>query len=158
MVAISGCSATRSTYSYRAVTDNCNCEEFKLRDKQSRIEYLFRARYRMEGGVITNIEINITNHSRDTLFFDLAAVKITSRNVSYRYNDKFVPLPHIVILPSRSDIVTLSGSDLTGKDDWNKIAGEQLTLTLKGLRLREHLLSEQTVTFIPENPKMKFEK
>jgi hypothetical protein len=112
----------------------------------------------MDKGIITTIEINFVNHSRDTLFFDLAAVKISSKNITYRYNDKFVPLPHLIILPSRSDLVTMSGNDITQRDDWNKIAGEQMAVTLKGLRLGEQILPEQTVTFIPENPKMKFGK
>lgn len=158
LVLISGCAALRSTYSYRAVTDNCNCEEFIFNDKHQKIEYHFRARYKMDGGVVTNIEVEFSNHSRDTLFLDLAAVKISSLNISYRYNDKFIPLPHIIILPSRSDVVTMTGNDTAGQDDWNKIAGEQLTITLKGLRLGEQLLPEQAITFVPENPKMKFGK
>ena len=158
MLLISGCSALRSTYSYRAITDDCRCEEFKLNDKQHKIDYRFRAHYKMDGGIVTTIEIEFINHSRDTLFFDLTVVKISSRNITYRYNDKFLPLPHSVILPSHADVVTMSGNDLTQQDDWNKIAGEQLTVTLKGLRLGERVLSEQTVTFVPENPKMKFGK
>ena len=110
----------------------------------------------MDDGIATTIEIQFTNHSRDTLFFDLATVRISSRNIAYRYNDKFLPLSHPAILPSHTDVVTMSGNDLTQQDDWNKIAGEQLTVTLKGLRLGERILPDQTVTFIPENPKMKF--
>ena len=155
---IAGCASTSSTFFYRVATDNCNCEEYRISDKEHKIDYLFRARYKMQRGIITTIEVEFTNRSRDTLFLDQGTVKISSRNVPYQYNDKFVPLPHTMILPSRSDVVIMTGSDVSGIDDWNKIAGEQLTLTLQGMRLGERALPQQLVTFIPTNPKLGGEK
>lgn len=152
---MSGCALMHTTYPYHAITNDCNCEDFKLNDAKNNIEYHFRARYAMEEGIVTNVEIDFINRSNDTLFLDLASVKIFSRNVSYQYNNKFVPLPHLIILPSRSEVVKMTGSELTGKEDWNKIAGEQFKLTLKGIRLGDRLLPEQTVTFVPENPKIR---
>ena len=154
---MSGCAVMHTTYPYRAVTNNCNCEEFKLSDARHKVEYRFRAQYAMDHGIVTNVEIDFINRSNDTLSLDLAAVKISSRNISYQYNNKFVPLPHLTILPSRSDVVKMTGNELTGKQDWNKIAGEQFKLTLKGIRLGGRLLPERTVTFVPENPKMRLD-
>jgi hypothetical protein len=151
---IAGCATFTSTYSYRAINDNCNCEEYRSHDKERRILYRFRAYYNMRGGIHTTIEIEITNNGNDTLFLDNGAVKISSKNISYQYNNKLVPLPHLFIEPSHSDVVRMVGSDISGTDDWNKIAGEQLTLTLQGIRLGERPVASQRVTFIPVNPKL----
>jgi hypothetical protein len=43
---------------------------------------------------------------------------------------------------------------VTGVEDWHKIAGEQLTITVKGVRLAMKELPQQLVTFIPQNPKL----
>src|SRR5258707_14340461 len=151
---ISGCATVPIQYTYRVITDKCNCQEFHRTDRKHKIDFHFRAQYVMNHGVVTTIGIKFINRSRDTLLLDLGMVKISSRNVSYQYNDKFIPLPHLGISPFSSDTLTLTGSDLSGQDDWNKIAGEQLTLTLQGMRVGSHMLAEQTVTFIPENPKL----
>lgn len=119
------------------------------------MEYRFRAHYKMRNGLQTTIEIEVINNSNDTLYFDLGTAKISSRNISYQYNDKFIPLPHMIIPPFHSDIVRMTGSDVSSEDNWNKIAGEQVSLTLQGIRLEERSISPQTVTFIPENPKIK---
>lgn len=150
-----GCATFTATYSYRAQNDNCNCEEYRIRDKERGIVYRFRAHYKMRRGISTTIEIGITNNSSDTLFLDRGSAKISSRNVSYQYNNKLVPLPETFILPSHSDEVRMVGSDVSGEEDWNKIAGEQLTLTLQGIRLGDRTVASQRVTFIPENPKLR---
>ena len=108
----------------------------------------------MDDGIITSIEMELTNRSNDTLSLDLGTVKLSSRNVSYQYNDKPLPLPPLRIPPIESDIVRFTGSETTGKEDWLKIAGEQLTLTIEGIRLGLKVLPRQVVTFVPENPKM----
>ena len=109
----------------------------------------------MDHGVMTRIAVKFINRADDTLFLDPGVVKISSRNISYLYNDKFIPLPHLVIPPSRSDSVVMTGADMSQNDDWNKIAGEQLVVILKGLRVGLKVLAPQSVTFIPENPKLK---
>lgn len=151
---VSGCANLRPGYVYRASTDDCNCEEFRVNDERNRIEYRFTARYRMDNGVVTTIEVNFKNRSDDTLFLDPGVVKISSRNVSYHYNNKFIPLPLLIILPGASDNVIMTGTDVSHKDDWNKIAGEQLTITLKGLKLGQNVLPTEAVVFVPENPKL----
>ena len=153
IVLISGCS-TIASYPYIAITNDCNCEEYRIVDKEDNIEYRFRARYRMDTGVFTSIKVEITNRSKDTLFLDGGAVKISSRNVSYQYNDKFLPLPELTIPPRKSDVLEMTGKDLSGQNDWHKIAGEQLALTFKRLRLGEHEIKAQTVTFVPFNPRV----
>lgn len=149
-----GCTGSYTVYPYRAATNNCNCEEYRVSGSRDRVEYRFRAQYTMDNGIVTSIEIEFTNNSgTDTLMFEHSAVKISSRNVSYQYNDKFLPIPLSTIPPRHSDHVTLNGREVTGVEDWNKIAGEQLTITIKGLRLREKELPQQSVVFIPMNPK-----
>src|SRR5437667_248292 len=50
---VSGCGVS-ATYAYRAITENCNCEQFRARDRKNRIDYLFHAQYRMDGGIVTS--------------------------------------------------------------------------------------------------------
>ena len=57
--------------------------------------------------------------------------------------------------PGDTRSIQFSGNDVTGVNDWNKIAGEQLTITLRGIRLGTKELRQQSVTFVPENPMMK---
>lgn len=138
---------------YRAVNDGCNCEEYRTRDGE--VEYLFRANYRMRSGILTSIEIELINHSNtDTLSTDVASTKVSSRNVSYQYNDRFLPMPSILIVPRERDVIRLQGKEVTGVDDWHKIAGEQLTLTIKGILIGKKQLKQQQLTFVPENPKL----
>jgi hypothetical protein len=149
------CGGVLHTYLYRATNGNCNCEEYRMVDERSGVEMRFRASYVMNHGVATTVEIEFINRSRDTLSLDPGVAKITSRNVGYRFNDKFIPLPHLIIPPSRSDHVVMHGTDVAQEDDWNKIAGEQLTVTLKGISLGLSTMPQQSVTFIPENPKLR---
>ena len=46
----------------------------------------------------------------------------------------------------------LTGKEMTDHDDWHKIAGEQLTITIRGMRLAMREVTSQSVTFVPENP------
>jgi hypothetical protein len=151
---LGGCAGSRSGYIYRATTDNCNCEEYQINDGKNKIHYRFRAHYKMDHGIVTTVEIEFINRSDDTLSLDPVVVRIASRNISYRYNNKFIPLPLLVILPGESENVILTGTDTSQQDDWNKIAGEQLTITLQGLRLGESELSRREVVFVPENPRL----
>jgi len=148
-----GAGCAPSSYHYFAVNDNCNCEEY--RTEGNGIKYAFRANYRMEGGILTGIEIEIHNETRDTLSLDLATVRIYSRNISYQYNNKFLPLSPLKISPGKSEIVRLAGKEVSGTDDWHEIAGERLTVTIRGLALGGRLIGQQEVEFVPENPKLK---
>lgn len=145
-----GCSP--AYYPYRAISNDCNCEEYSVRD--GAIEYLFHARYKMDDGIATEIDITFINGTGEVLSLDLGAARVTSSNVAYQYNDKFLPLPILQIGSHGSDSIRLLGKDLSEHNDWLKIAGERLTVTLKGIRLGSHELPPQTVTFIPQNPKL----
>ena len=115
----------------------------------------FRARYTMEEGVVTHIEIELTNNNRDSLLLGRGSIRVKSNNIAYQYNDKFLPLPEMIIPPYQRDVVKLVGREVNGKEDWNKIAGEQLRITIKGIRAGERELAAQTAIFIPENPKVR---
>jgi len=159
VLVVSGCATNyASFYAYRAISENCNCEEYWVADKQNKIGYLFQAHYRMEDGIVTSIDVKFVNNTKETLTLDHGAVKVSSRNFAYQYNDKFIPLPLLTIRPGGSDEVHLSGREVSAKDDWNKIAGERLTVTIRGVRLGDRELPEQAARFVPENPKIENRK
>ena len=144
------------TYEYYATNDSCNCEAYTARDAAQKISYTFKATYSVNPGIATLIEIEFHNNSGETLHLDPGAVQISSRNVEYEYNGKFLPLPQLDISAHRSDHITLTGKDIRVSDnEWNKIAGEQLVISIRGMRLGGNELAAQSVTFIPKNPKMK---
>jgi len=144
----------RYSYTYRVITRDCRCDEYSTLDSIDRIEYRFHASYMMDAGILTTIEIDVRNNANETLRFDHATAKVSSRNIAYQYNDRFLPLPDLTILPRNSETITLLGKETTGKDDWHEIAGEQLTITIRGLQLGEKEVKMQSVTFVPENPMM----
>lgn len=131
---------------------NCDCREFVTDDPGFPVRYTFRAEYSMRSGFITNISVEISNRSGDTLRLDPGSAMVSSRNIEYQYNNKFIPLPDLVILPGDSEELKLDGKEVTDTPSWTKIAGEQLTLTLKGMRLGLKTLKTQVVYFVPENP------
>ena len=148
-----GCAVV--TYPYRVVDGGCNCEEYFVTDSRDQVEYRFHGRYRMEGGIATTIDVELGNLGGDTLLLDLAVVKISSTNVPYQYNDKFLPLPPLVIPPGDREVLHLEGKSVGAIDDWKIIAGERLTVTLKGIRRGSRTLADATVTFVPENPQLR---
>ncbi len=152
-----GCRALSppASYSYRAINNDCNCLEYRVADRPAKVDYLFRARYTMEEGIVTHVEIELTNNNRDSLLLGRGYIKVTSNNVAYQYNDRFLPLPEMIIPPYQHDVVKLVGREVGGKEDWNKIAGEQLRVTIKGIHAGDRELASQTATFIPENPKLR---
>jgi hypothetical protein len=147
--------STRSTFDYLVQNEECRCEEYTTSDRKYPVGYRFRASYRMEEGFITSISVRIENRGTDTLFLDPGSVMVASKNVDYQYNNKFIPLPDMVIPPGESQDLDLDGKEVTAAPSWRKIAGEQLTLTLKGMRLGEKTLAKQVVTFVPENPMLR---
>lgn len=144
-----------TSFTYLAQNEGCRCEAYTVSDKKFPVRYTFRATYRMEGGFITSVRISVENRGRDTVFLDPGLVMVSSKNITYQYNNMFLPLPALVILPGDSEDLDLNGKEVTGSPTWKKIAGEQLTLTLKGMRMGEDVLGTQVVTFIPENPMLR---
>ncbi|HLX11380.1 MAG TPA: hypothetical protein VKS81_01080 [Bacteroidota bacterium] len=155
IIALLPLACTPTYYSYRASTNACNCEVFHSADPAYNVRYVFRAQYSMQDGINTEITILFHNRTKDTLQLDPGAIRVSSSNVSYEYNGRFLPLPTLSVRPGKTDSISVQGKDIKVIDDeWNKIAGEQLTITLKGMRLGTHELAEQSVTFVPKNPKM----
>jgi hypothetical protein len=155
---LAGCASTREFYPYRVTTGNCLCERFETRDSRFPVAYEFSASYRVDEVIATQIVVDMVNESQDTLDLSLAFVKVASRNISYVYNDKFLPIQIPYVLPGGRRRLTLVGEAVKREvvsDPWLKIAGEELVVTLKGMRLRERTLSPQVVTFVPFNPKLR---
>lgn len=144
--------SARTEYEYRAVTDDCNCAEFRTGNAGSGVEFIFRARYKMDGGVVTTLDLEVRNTSADTVFFDHGTVRVSSKNIAYQYNDKFLPLGDLIVPPGDARGIQLTGKDINDANDWHKIAGERLTVTVRGIRAGEKTLKQQSVTFVPENP------
>jgi len=149
--------ATTSSYDYRAVTNGCDCTEYRTTAREDNVMYSFRGRYSMHKGIVTSIDIEFTNRSRDSLSLEVGSVRVSSRNVDYQYNNKFLPLPTLILPPGNSETVHLEGKSISTGEDWNRIAGESVTVTVRGLRLGEKTLPPTTVQFIPENPKLRRE-
>lgn len=156
---LGGCSSiftsSGDVYPYRATTGDCNCQHFTSVDPKEPIRYEFTATYRVDTVITTAITVVVHNGSPDTLDLSLGAVRVTSRNVRYRYNDRFVPIMIPAVPPHDQRTLTLVGSadGVASADPWLSIAGEQVVLTIKGLRLRSKELAAQTVQFVPSNPK-----
>lgn len=141
---------------YNAMNDDCACEEYKASDPKVPVQYTFSAGYRIDETITTRISIQVRNETNDTLDMSLGSIKVSSRNVPFRYNNRFVPVTINAVPPHEERTLSLVGSPVKAdkKDPWLYIAGEELVLTLRGLRLEGRRLAEQTVRFIPHNPKL----
>lgn len=159
-IVLGGCSSvvktpTTDMYPYRAMNNNCSCERFTSADPKVPVRYEFSAAYRVDNKITTEITVVVHNGTSDTLDMSLGAIRVSSRNVQYRYNHKFVPVTIAAVPPNEERTLTLVGSSTAERstDPWLPIAGEEMTLTLKGLRLRGRELATQTIQFVPLNPK-----
>ncbi|MBM2846905.1 MAG: hypothetical protein HW407_2217 [Bacteroidetes bacterium] len=149
-----GCGA--SVYPYRVMNDGCSCEVFRSTDETAGVVYSFSAVYSINGSMKTRISVSIQNDNPDTLDLSVAHVKISSRNVPYRYNSRFLPVMIHHVPPGEERTLTLEGEveDLKQPDPWLQIAGEELTVTLKGMRINGVQTVTQVVRFVPHNPKL----
>jgi len=158
---LGGCSSvvntpTTDAYPYRAMNDDCSCELFTTADPKVPVRYEFSASYRVDKSIITEIKVVVHNGSSDTLDMSLGSIRVASRNVPYRYNNKYVPVTIAAVPPHEERTLTLVGSGMgeESADPWLHIAGERLVLTIRGLRLRAKELATQTVQFVPSNPRL----
>ncbi len=148
-------SCTPSIYSYRIVNDNCNCFTYVFNDREHQILYEFSATYTLHDAMETTITLTVINNGREQLYFDHARVRVSSQNFPYRYNGKFIPFAPLVIPTRRSETVTLVGhAEIPKENEWHLIAGEQLTVTIKGIRWGEKEIPLDEIVFIPANPKL----
>jgi hypothetical protein len=154
LLVFAGCSTL--VYPYRVMNDDCSCEVFRSTDEQARVVYSFSADYSLDGVMKTRITVLIQNDNRDTLDLSPAYVKISSRNIPYRYNGRFLPITISGVPPGEQRTLTLEGEveDLKHRDPWLAIVGEELTVTLKGMRINGMQTAEQVVRFVPHNPKL----
>jgi hypothetical protein len=157
---LGGCSSvvrspSADAFSYHAMNDNCSCERFTAVDPKIPVRYEFSATYKVDTTITTEITVIVHNGTADTLDMSLGAIRVSSRNVQYRYNNKFLPVTVAAVPPHDERTLTLVGSGKSegSADPWLPIAGEQMVLTLKGLRLHGKELSAQTIQFVPSNPK-----
>ena len=156
-VAIAGCASNSGMIPYSVTTRGCLCERFEVKDEDVPVRYEFSAWYRVDETITTRITVDISNNSRDTLDLSLAYIKVSSRNVPYTHNDRFIPVQLQQVLPGEKRILTLNGESIKRGDDdpWLKIAGEEVVVTLKGMRMRLRTLKSVIVTFVPKNPKLR---
>ncbi len=156
MVVVAGCGTATSLYPYRVVNDGCDCTQFRTTDKKVHVSYSVSGLYSLGETIRTDITLSIRNDNRDTLDLSLAYVKVSSRNVPYRYNGKFLPVTISHVAPGKERTLSLEGeaNDLKGIDPWLAIAGEELTLTIEGMRMNGRQLRTQVIRFVPQNPKL----
>jgi hypothetical protein len=144
-------------YPFHVANNDCFCERFATRDKHANVAYVFSAQFLVDGGIRSTIVVEIRNNTADTLDLTQAYVRVRSRNIPYPYNDRSLPVTVSCVPPSATDSLTLVGeaAGIEGQDPWLKIAGEEMTLTLKGMRLGRRAVQQQVVRFIPVNPKLR---
>ncbi len=153
-VFLSGC-ASMHTYDFHVTNRDCNCSTYVIKDKKNRITYEFTANYSLEDQMLTTITVTVENESRKTLTFDHARVRVTSKRFGYQYNDKFVPFNSIRVKPGGIRELTLVGrADVKDKEEWHRIAGERMTVTIRGIRLGDQEIQVEEVEFVPVNPKI----
>jgi len=154
VVFFAGCGT--SLYPYRVMNDDCSCEVFRVRDEKANVVYSFSAVYSVDGAMKTRITVSMQNNNTDTLDLSLAYVRLSSRNISYRYNGKFLALTIASIPPGKERALILEGEgeEVKEADPWRPVAGEELVLTLKGVRVHRKTIATQVVRFVPHNPKL----
>lgn len=142
------------SYPYLITSEGCNCETYVYRDEKRKIEIVVEATYEVSDRIVSTVELTLRNRSKDTLDMRQASIKGTSKNVRYQSNGRFQPMPYLAISPHKQYTMTFQGGDThLGSDPWHKIAGEQVTLELKGLILGNKTLPSIVITLVPVNPK-----
>jgi len=148
-------SSCTSSYPYLVTNNDCNCERFVFRDSEGRFQIGVSARYSVGDRIHTVMEFEFRNSSRLPLSLKQAFLKGSSLNIHYEFNDRFQPMPYVVIPPSGTYMLTLEGSDVETTDDpWLKIAGEKVVIEMKGMLLGSKPLAPVILTFRPINPRL----
>lgn len=148
-------SSCTSTYPYLVTTDGCNCERYTVTDQRWKFEIEFSAFYRVTDHVESTINIIFYNRGEDTLSLRQAYIRGTSSNVRYQFNDIFQPMPFVAIPPGERYRMALQGNDTESVEEpWYKIAGERVTVEIRGILYGLSVVPPIVVTFVPFNPKL----
>lgn len=146
--------ACSSTHPYLVTNENCFCEEYTYRDEQAKFSVDVKAVYEVGDQVTSIVELRFRNHAGDTLDLRQTFIRGTSKNVRYQFNDRFQPLPHVAVPPGRSYTMVMQGSDTeVVAEPWHKIAGEQVTIELRGMLVGGKPVNPVVLIMIPRNPK-----
>jgi hypothetical protein len=147
-----GCS---SRYPFVVMVQDRVVQSQTIEDKVNKVLYYYDASYTVQSKVSSQIILVITNNSRGMLSLNTGRVRITSRNIDYEMNDRFLPLPAVNIKTGESYELTFSGTGRKTVDEpWQLIAGEQMEVTLRGLLLNGKEIPGHVVRLIPLNPKL----
>jgi hypothetical protein len=143
------------TYYFLVANQDCNCSTYTVKDKENRITYMFTATYSLDDNMLTTITMRVMNGSDKDLSFNLARVRVSSERFDYRYNNKFVPFNPLAIGPGEKQEIQLVGqAEVKDNDEWLRIAGEKMTVTIRGIRLGDKELQIEDLEFVPVNPKL----
>jgi len=149
-----GCASTH-TYDFLVTNRDCNCSTYTVKDKENRITYEFTATYSLDNSMLTTITMKVVNGSHKVLSFDLARVRVSSERFEYRYNNKFVPFNPLKIGPEEEQEIVLVGqAEVKDSDEWLRIAGEKMVVTIRGIRLGDTEMHIEDLEFVPVNPKL----
>jgi hypothetical protein len=150
VVLAAGCS---SSHPYLITSENCYCERYLFRHPKHPVSVEVEAKYAVNERIRSSISLTFYNASHDTLDLRQAFIKGTSRNVRYAANDRFLPLPFIVIPPGGSYSMMLEGTEPeVHPNPWHRMAGEQVVLEIKGLLFGGRNIERIVITMIPRNP------
>jgi hypothetical protein len=150
---LAGCAP--HTYDFLVTNRDCNCSKYTINDKENRITYVFTATYSLDDNMLTTITMRVRNGSDKVLSFNLAHVRVSSQRFDYRYNNKFVPFNPLAIGPGEKQEIQLVGQvEVKDNDEWLRIAGEKMAVTIRGIRLGDKELQIEDLEFVPVNPKL----
>ncbi|MGD0338558.1 MAG: hypothetical protein ABSB78_07190 [Bacteroidota bacterium] len=149
------CVGCVSRYPFVVVVKDHVVRTRTIEDTVNKILYCYDASYTVKKKVSSQIILLITNNSRGVLSLGSGRIRITSRNIDYEMNGRFLPLPAVEIEPQGRYELTFSGSGRKIVDEpWQLIAGEQMVLTLRGLLLNGKEIPGHVVCLIPVNPQL----
>ncbi len=149
---LEGCAAR---YAFVMMTGDREVKSCTVVDTLHAITYRYDASYRVGDVVTSRIVLEIVNGGRKELSLGNGRIRITSRNVDYEMNGRFIPLPDIIVGPHSETTLTFTGTGRRRVEEpWRQIAGEQMTVTLRGLLLGGREIPGHEVRFVPVNPKL----
>jgi hypothetical protein len=152
LLAGSGCA---SRYPFILMVDDRVVRTQTIEDTANRVFYHYDASYTVKSKVSSRIILVITNNNRGKLSLGSGRIRITSRNIDYEMNGRFLPLPAVDIESYGKYELTFIGEGRSVVDEpWQLIAGEQIVLTLRGLLLNGKEIPGHVVRLIPVNPKL----